>query len=186
MTKSQAFYYIAAVVIITLLVYLYTTLSNSTITEEIVPESKSEVLEEIDTTVSSTSSISDSLEVIGTNESVENYLKNTTWRWVGSTMIEGTEEAVIKPKDENAFILTFSNDNTISSRTDCNTLGGSYTISENNLSFGPMMSTLMYCEGSQETEYAAQLAQVQSVSLDADRLDLNIPNGKMLFIRIAE
>ncbi|QQR65364.1 META domain-containing protein [Candidatus Kaiserbacteria bacterium] len=84
-------------------------------------------------------------------------LEMKKWGWVDS--VEMGEYMV--PTNAGAFTLTFS-DGKVSVGTDCNTMGGTYTTSGSKLTFGPMMSTLMYCEGSQETMFGTMLSQVKS------------------------
>lgn len=76
------------------------------------------------------------------------------WNWVSATDVNGIKTA---PKDSKRFALTLKKNDTFSSSTDCNGVGGEYTVSGNKISFTRMMSTLMYCEGSQEGEYSKML-----------------------------
>jgi heat shock protein HslJ len=74
-----------------------------------------------------------------------------TWQWVSSTYNDGRK---IIPKDASKFTLTFNKDGSFSSSTDCNGIGGNYlTYGENNITFGEMMGTLMFCEGAQENDF---------------------------------
>ncbi len=81
-----------------------------------------------------------------------------TWDWISTTYSDG---AIIKPKINNKFTLTFKNDKTFSATTDCNSMGGEYTIAGNQLSFGKMFSTQMYCENSQESDFTKMLNETQ-------------------------
>jgi heat shock protein HslJ len=74
-------------------------------------------------------------------------LQMKTWEWVES--VEQGEYII--PKKKGMFTLTFTNDGRVSVGTDCNSMGGSYTTQGSSLTFGPLMSTLMFCEDSQET-----------------------------------
>lgn len=84
-------------------------------------------------------------------------LEMKKWQWVDS--VEMGEYMV--PKKAGVFTLTFK-DGQVSVGTDCNTMGGSYTMSGSKLTFGPLASTLMYCEGSQETMFGTMLGLVKS------------------------
>ena len=84
-------------------------------------------------------------------------LEMKKWQWVNS--VEMGEYMV--PTNAGVFTLTFS-DGQVSVGTDCNTMGGTYTTNGTKLTFGPMMSTLMYCEGSQETVFGTMLSHVTS------------------------
>lgn len=86
-------------------------------------------------------------------------LTMTKWMWQKTTYADGR---VIVPSKSDKFSLTFKDDGTVAISTDCNNGGGSYTTNGQALSFGGIMSTLMYCEGSQETEYFKMLGDVQN------------------------
>lgn len=190
MTKTQTIYYIAIVVIITLLAYLYTTVvnapeSNSTVAEtpiEQVVESDSgaevpaETMPEVDPGVISNSEPANPV-----------LLPNTSWRW---NYTEAADESLLTlPKKPEAFVLSFDDAGRASSQTDCNSLGGTYTLSGDKLSFGAMMSTKMFCEDSDEIVYGEQLSLVESVDLTLPtsmRLVLKGGAGVMVFTQITE
>ena len=73
-----------------------------------------------------------------------------TWEWVEASYKDGRN---ITPRQPNRFSLKFSEDGTFSASTDCNGIGGEYSVQNRAISFNNMMSTLMYCEGSQETDF---------------------------------
>lgn len=79
------------------------------------------------------------------------------WVWQYATRRDGEK---FVPRNAGAFVLTFAdaNEGVFSSTTDCNQMGGSYTQSGSTLTLGQMMSTLMFCENSQESDYAAFLS----------------------------
>ncbi len=76
-----------------------------------------------------------------------------TWVWQSARMSDGT---VTAPRQPGKYTITFdSAEGRLIGVTDCNGFGGAYTSGAGNtLSFGPFMSTLMYCEGSQEAEFS--------------------------------
>lgn len=76
-----------------------------------------------------------------------------TWNWISAQTSVGS----ITPKTADKFSLTFNSNGTFSAKTDCNGVGGSYSISGNKLSFSKMVSTLMYCDGSQESVFTGLL-----------------------------
>ncbi len=84
-------------------------------------------------------------------------LEMKKWEWVNSAEMG----EYVLPKTQGTFTLTFNSEQ-VSVGTDCNNMGGTYTTNGNALTFGPMMSTLMYCEGSQETQFATMLGGVKS------------------------
>ena len=82
-----------------------------------------------------------------------------TWRWIKTTYNNDTE---VKPYTGAKFTITFKNNGTFAATTDCNSVGGDYTVDGNKISFGKMMSTMMYCDGSQESEFVKMLGEIQS------------------------
>jgi heat shock protein HslJ len=74
-----------------------------------------------------------------------------SWVWVSATRGNGMQ---VTPNKPQAFKLTFKKDGTFSASTDCNGVGGEYSTNKSSISFTRMMSTLMYCEGSQESVFA--------------------------------
>ncbi len=114
------------------------------------------------------------------NDRVSSILTKTSWVWVSSTIANTTTQA---PNGEK-FVLSFGEDNRVSSKTDCNGVGGSYTVGANNtLTFGPFMSTMMFCEGSKEQEYSSSLMKTTSFSITDKVLTLTNASGTMMFIK---
>lgn len=99
-----------------------------------------------------------------------------TWMWQKTVVGDGT---VIVPKKSGVFALTLSADGKASGKTDCNGFGGEYTVgSDGILSFGPFMSTLMYCEGSQEAQFSGPLAKANKYSFDTNgNLTIGVDGG---------
>jgi heat shock protein HslJ len=69
----------------------------------------------------------------------------------------------------------------------CNSFGGSFELDGEKLKFGPMISTKMFCESSQEIEdaYLAALAAVASWQLKDGTLILRGAQGPVLRFRAA-
>lgn len=88
-----------------------------------------------------------------------------SWTWQ-ETVLSNKEKII--PKDKNLFSITFEKDGNISGKTDCNGFGGTYSNTDVVLSFGPLVSTLMYCEGSQETEFTSYLSKTVNYSIQDD------------------
>lgn len=95
----------------------------------------------------------------GTADISKMTLSMKTWEWVNALYGNNTE---IKPRTEKKFTLTFKDKNTFSATTDCNNMGGEYVVSGNNISFGKIFSTRMYCEGSQEGDFQKILGEIQN------------------------
>jgi heat shock protein HslJ len=86
-------------------------------------------------------------------------LNMKTWNWIKTTYKNGAE---IKPNTGKSFTLTFKNDKTFSATTDCNSVGGEYIVNNSKITFDKMMTTLMYCEGSQENDFVKTLNETES------------------------
>lgn len=99
-----------------------------------------------------------------------------TWMWQKTVMSNGT---VITPKKPDIFALTLTADGKASGKTDCNGFGGEYTVGSDGIfSFGPFMSTQMFCQGSQETDFSGPLAKANKYSLDAKgNLTIGVDGG---------
>lgn len=82
------------------------------------------------------------------------------------------------------FTLSFKNDDSFSATTDCNGIGGQYTASGNKLSFGSIMSTLMFCELSREGEFTKVLEGTTGYSFTSKgELILNLKTGGTAIFR---
>lgn len=104
-----------------------------------------------------------------------------TWVWIGTHY---SDDKLVVPMKEKAFALTFKNDNTFSASTDCNGVGGTYEVKGNKITFTKMMSTLMYCDGSQENEFRKMLDETQSYLFTSKGeliFDLKFDSGTVTF-----
>ncbi len=105
-----------------------------------------------------------------------------TWVWVSTTLNDGTS---VVPKKSEAFTISFSLGGEVSGTTDCNNFFGTYTMEGEQLNFGQLASTLMACEGSQETEFTQALSQVDRFLIDEGGtrlvLLLKMDSGSMTF-----
>ncbi len=84
-------------------------------------------------------------------------LEMKTWIWEKT---EYTDGRVVTPSTPDEFTLAFSREGSVSVGTDCNSAGGSYTAENGSLTFSELFSTLMYCEGSVDSEFIASLDSV--------------------------
>jgi len=178
MSKSQTFYYIGAVISITLAAYLYTSIAEAPHSEESTPVQSvsTSTIEELATSSTSTPQL---------DFPITTTLVGTSWRWLRTENATGTIAS--EPKSDKAFVLNFATETNMGSKTDCNTIGGSYVTERNKLTFGPLMSTLMFCENSKEAEYSAALTQVHSYFLVDNTLRLILDDGgTMFFVRVAQ
>lgn len=103
------------------------------------------------------------------------------WKWIKTTYNDDKE---VFPMKKDAFLATFTNEGKVSFKTDCNSMNAEYTTITDTLSFGPIASTKMFCEGSQETEFGAMLKDVEKFSFTSRGeliLSLKKDGGTMLF-----
>jgi Heat shock protein len=103
------------------------------------------------------------------------------WDWIAAQYNDGTE---IVPKKAGVFTLTFLDDGTFGAKTDCNSMSGGYTATKSALSFGPIASTKMYCEGSQEADFSTLLMQAQEYHFTSKGeliIDLKLDSGSVVF-----
>ncbi|HOB89957.1 MAG TPA: META domain-containing protein [Candidatus Colwellbacteria bacterium] len=108
------------------------------------------------------------------NTAAKKALSASTWVWEQTIM---NDDSVIVPQRTNAFTLKFSTDGRVSGTTDCNSFSGSYEAwSDGAISFSPFASTLMFCEGSQESQF------VSAVS-DSDRYLMDDAGNLVLLIK---
>lgn len=105
------------------------------------------------------------------------------WRWIETLY---NDERIIKPKKEGVFTIAFLNDGTFGVTTDCNSMGGKYVAdkSKGTISFTEIVSTEMYCEGSQESEFASMLQNASAYHFTSRgelKLDLKFDSGTVTF-----
>jgi heat shock protein HslJ len=96
-------------------------------------------------------------------------ITNREWTWVSTLMSDGS---MMLPKKPDAFRITFQDDNSFTGTTDCNSFFGQITLDNNKLSFGPIGSTKMFCEGSQESEFLKSLADVEGFLINVQENQL--------------
>lgn len=104
-----------------------------------------------------------------------------SWTWVSALYNDGRE---IRPVGTKPFTLTFGTDGKFSATTDCNSMGGSYVADGDRITFSQMYSTKMYCESSQETEYAKLLENTSGYHFTSRGqliLDLKYDSGSVIF-----
>jgi heat shock protein HslJ len=103
------------------------------------------------------------------------------WTWIATTYNDGE---VVTPVQTSAFTLTFDENGTVSIATDCNAMGSTYTVVDNQITFEDMMATEMFCEGSQEQDFAKMLNEVQSYFFTGKGelvFDLKLDSGSTVF-----
>lgn len=104
-----------------------------------------------------------------------------TWVWEVTNLNDGT---TVVPKEGGVFTLTFNADGTFGAATDCNSVGGQYVAEGPTLQFTEIMSTEMFCEGSQETDFVGYLSNTSGYHYTTEGaliLDLKFDSGTVTF-----
>ena len=91
--------------------------------------------------------------------------------------------AACEPDDRSRFTVEFKSDGTTGVRADCNVCGGSYSLSGETLTVGPLVCTLIACPTERGQEFAALLDGSTSVDGDGDELEIESSDGKLDFTR---
>lgn len=102
------------------------------------------------------------------------------WKWVQAIYSDGK---VITPK-KDLFTLTLKNDGTFSATTDCNGVGGNYIATKSSITFDKMVSTMMFCDGSQEADFTKLLTQTDMYLFTSKGelvLNLKYNSGSVVF-----
>ncbi len=105
-----------------------------------------------------------------------------SWTWISALYNDGRE---VVPSTAGAFTITFNNNGTFSATTDCNGMGGNYSVGTDGLIvFSEIVQTLMYCEGSNESEFSGLLTNTSSYHFTSRGelvLGLKFDSGSVVF-----
>ncbi len=86
--------------------------------------------------------------------------------------------------DSKKFSISFKKDGTFTATTDCNHVGGKYTASKGKIKISDTYTTLMYCEGSKESDFTKLLSQFQIYHFTGKGelvIDLMYDSGSVVF-----
>jgi heat shock protein HslJ len=77
-------------------------------------------------------------------------------------------------------------DGQLSGNVGCNSFGGEYTMKGNKITFGPVMSTMMFCEAvaDQESSTLAVLQNETTFVLNEDRLAITSTDGNAFIMLV--
>lgn len=104
-------------------------------------------------------------------------LQMKKWLWIKNIYNDKRE---VLPRSDK-FSITFDK-LSFSASTDCNGIGGEYVTKQNKMYFSAMVSTLMYCENSQENEFRQMLETTEAYELTSKgELVLYFTNGSAIF-----
>ncbi|WP_339721839.1 META domain-containing protein [uncultured Paraglaciecola sp.] len=104
-----------------------------------------------------------------------------TWYWKET---QYNNDSVLKPKSPKKFNLKFATNGKLLISTDCNTMGGEYSIADKRIAVSNMLSTRMFCKDSQEQTFAKMLSSVSSYFFTSKGqlvLELKYDSGTMIF-----
>lgn len=111
-------------------------------------------------------------------------VQGSTWVWQKTVAQDG---AVVVPQKIGVFNVTFGTDGSLSGATDCNRFFGTATFgSDGFIKAGPLGSTRMFCEGSQEGVFTGALQDIERYTIDASGslvLTLSGNKGTMYFVK---
>lgn len=103
------------------------------------------------------------------------------WTWVKTDWNTGSSTLPSKP---SAFTVTFDKDGKVSGTTDCNSFSGTYTSTSSKITFGPLASTKMFCDGSQESQFTGSFSAIASYTMDQKNnlvFTFKADSGTMIF-----
>ncbi|HKY54558.1 MAG TPA: META domain-containing protein [Anaerolineales bacterium] len=104
-----------------------------------------------------------------------------TWRLVSY----GAGENLTPAAQDVDTTITFTEDGKIEGNVGCNGFGGDYTVEGNTLTFGPIVSTLMFCEGpvgDQETTTLNVLAESVTFVMEGDNMTITSADGSEVIV----
>ena len=81
--------------------------------------------------------------------------------------------------------ITFTEDGKVEGNVGCNGFGGDYTVEGNTITFGPIVSTLMFCEGpvgDQETTTLNVLFETVTFVMEGDTLTITSVDGSEVIV----
>lgn len=104
------------------------------------------------------------------------------WIWDKTVM---SDDKVITANKPGVFSITLNTDGNVAGTTDCNGFFASYAVgSDGVIKFDQMGSTMMFCEGSQESLFMSDIARANRYMLDSSgNLVLLLPydSGSIMF-----
>lgn len=117
----------------------------------------------------------------GAADMEQSNLIEVVWAWQQTTM---NDDTIITPDDPSRYTLEFMADDTLAVQADCNRGRGTYSLKGNQLTIGPVATTLMACPpGSLDSVFLSGLNEVGSYLFDGDNLvlELKLDSGIMVF-----
>jgi len=81
--------------------------------------------------------------------------------------------------------IEFTSDGKLNGNVGCNSFGGDYKMNGKNITFGPVMSTMMFCEGpvgEQEMATVAVFQRSAAFVLDVDKLTITAADDNSMIV----
>jgi heat shock protein HslJ len=108
-------------------------------------------------------------------------LAGTDWNVVG---YNNGKEAVVSVINGTTLTASFGKDGNLSGNAGCNNYNGSYTVNGNQITIGPLASTMMFCEEpagtmDQEAQYLAALQTATTYQIENNTLELRTKEGAL-------
>ena len=96
----------------------------------------------------------------------------------------GLSSAQVPAAPDVETSIEFNSDGNMTGNVGCNGFGGEYSIKGDQIEFGPVMSTMMYCEeiAEQESGTLAVFQETASFVLDGDTLTITSADGAMSIV----
>lgn len=104
-----------------------------------------------------------------------------TWFWEKT---QYNNDSVIEPNSPKEFSLKFATNGKLLISTDCNSMGGEYSVTDKQIAITKMFGTRMFCKASQEQAFAKMLHSVSSYFFTSKGrlvLELKFDSGTMIF-----
>jgi len=104
-----------------------------------------------------------------------------TW----SLVSYGPADELVSAAPDVETSIEFNDQGEVAGNVGCNGFGGEYEVDGETLAFGPIMSTLMFCEGpvgEQETVTLNVLQESTSFELDGDTLTITSADGSAILV----
>jgi heat shock protein HslJ len=96
----------------------------------------------------------------------------------------GSANSPIPAVSDAEASLTFNSDGTVTGNGGCNGLGGDYEVKDDQITFGPIMSTLMACDDprmTQEGTFTQVMNETASFQIDGNTLTITKDNTVLVF-----
>jgi heat shock protein HslJ len=109
-----------------------------------------------------------------------------TKSFVGKYLWQSTKNndgSVVEPSKSDTFTMIFDG-NRVSLGTDCNTGSSEFTPptgTSTGITFGPVVSTRMFCESSEEGPYFKMIESIKEYSENEEKISFELNDGRMMF-----